>query len=713
MNLPTITDIKIKNSSRNKNSNTILVSTREFDPNTHRIILRVNNKFYDDLKYHIKEVVINQGGSQFQLPGMNESVTIYAQLYDYKNDRIICTKKKDFTKILGSWGLALGDSIMSTQNDYFNLFWNSNRKVIKVNGPFDKDGKLQAEVKPGERYYFTAEPNQKLHPVELLSAKWAYQYDDGNAVLFKNHHETIKNGYSAMDCEFHADPRKIKVFAYFQERNENVMVEFNNFGKAEEITLKNQQVEEQPKESAQEEKPEVENNEESLVWSKKVSPEFCNKVIEICKNLWGEKRKMEMTNGLMAVMNVETWGSFKAHHREGYKSANDDPKKLTIKDFWKDNERKSTRAVGLIQFTQKALEQLGEFVEGSGFDKLNELKVKYAKMGEIKQLDKVQKYFARMKGSIKTPEDIYLAVFAPTGIGKKDDFVLYKRGTQEYTSNESVDIKNIPSKRGNKNDGLITRKEILLRYYKSYEEGKLNKTTISKQEKSHNIKQNKKEDNSSEGKNIEESKNNKKWHDPLDYCQRTKYNYYGEQNIKGGTFGKVRNNETKNHQGIDLFALPGKDNVYACVEGEVVESRYSNTGGNVLTIKVKDPNVLRVRMKEINYKLEYNNSNKGEQKSANNFDIEKEKNIYLRYYHLSKVYVNKTDKKEVTAGAIIGQSGVTGNAGGTRGPHLHFEILNTTSYPKGLPNRMNPAYFIKLQPIKNDIQDEAKKKKHY
>ncbi len=264
MNLPTITDIKIKNSSGNKNSNTILVSTRKFEPNTHRIILRVNKKFYDDLKYHIKEVVIDEGRSQFQLPGMNESVTIFAQLYDYKNDRIICTKKKDFTKILGSWGLALGDSIMSTQNDYFNLFWNSNRKVVKVNGPFDKDGKLQAEVKPGERYYFTAEPNQKLHSVELLSAKWAYQYDDGNPVLFKNHNETIKNGYSAMDCEFHADPRKIKVFAYFQQRNENVMVEFANFGKAEKITPKNQQVEEQPKESAQEE-PEVEKISEAKV----------------------------------------------------------------------------------------------------------------------------------------------------------------------------------------------------------------------------------------------------------------------------------------------------------------------------------------------------------------------------------------------------------------------------------------------------------------
>lgn len=33
--------------------------------------------------------------------------------------------------------------------------------------------------------------------------------------------------------------------------------------------------------------------------------------------------------------------------------------------------------------------------------------------------------------------------------------------------------------------------------------------------------------------------------------------------------------------------------------------------------------------------------------------------------------------------------------------------------PKTLSNRISLVYFIKLQPIKNDIQDEAKKKKHY
>ncbi|GEN78235.1 hypothetical protein [Chryseobacterium hagamense] len=249
MNLPTITDIKIKNSSGNKNFNRILISTREFDPNTHRIILRVNNKFYDDLKYYTKELVIDQGSSQFQLPGMNKSLTIYAQLYDYKNDRIVCTKEKDFVKTLGSWELALGDRIISISNDYFNLFWNSNRKVVKVNGPFDKDGKLQAEVKPGERYYFTAQPNQNLHDVELLSVKWSYRYDDGELIKFKNHNEIISNGFNMMDCIFHNEPKKIKVYAYFFNPSDKVMVEFSNFEKPQDMIDGNDLTEEETEKS--------------------------------------------------------------------------------------------------------------------------------------------------------------------------------------------------------------------------------------------------------------------------------------------------------------------------------------------------------------------------------------------------------------------------------------------------------------------------------
>lgn len=222
-----------------------------------------------------------------------------------------------------------------------------------------------------------------------------------------------------------------------------------------------------------------------LFWGGKVSCEFRKKVVQICSELWGESRKMEMANGLMAVMSVETRGSFKAQQLEGWRSVKE-PGEMSIKDFWKDGNRKSSRAIGLIQFTQDALQNnLKEYKSNPNlsieqrFDELNKLKLKYAQMGEIKQLDKVKKYFEPQKSNIKSAEDIYLAVFAPTGVGKKDDYVLYQKynnptsdrestSTKNYKANESVDTK---SNGINKNDGKIQRSEILERFHNSKNEG--------------------------------------------------------------------------------------------------------------------------------------------------------------------------------------------------------------------------------------------------
>lgn len=206
-----------------------------------------------------------------------------------------------------------------------------------------------------------------------------------------------------------------------------------------------------------------------LIWGGSVNCDFRKKVVQICKDLWGESRKMEMANGLMAVMKVETDGSFKAHQIMGKPIG--DVNKITKDDFWliKKDGSKTSRAVGLIQFTQSALVQIGEFKNGTGFDKLHAVKLKFAKMGEIAQLDYVKKYFEPAKDKIKTPEDIYLQVFAPGGVGKKDNFVLYTVGTEEYRQNKSIDLEN-------DGDGKILRSEILGRYKKSKIEGAGKKT---------------------------------------------------------------------------------------------------------------------------------------------------------------------------------------------------------------------------------------------
>jgi predicted Fe-Mo cluster-binding NifX family protein len=204
-----------------------------------------------------------------------------------------------------------------------------------------------------------------------------------------------------------------------------------------------------------------------LIWGNKVNCDFRKKVIQICKSLWPDKYK-EMANGLMAVMKVETSSSFKANQIMGKELQ--DINTLSKDDFflYKKDGTKTSRAVGLIQFTQAALVQIGEFTNGSGFDKLHEVKLKFAKMGEIKQLDYVKKYFEAAKDKIKSPEDIYLHVFAPSGVGKKDNFVLYEKGTDEYSQNKSVDEEN-------NNDGEIQRSEILGRYKTSFDEGKNNR----------------------------------------------------------------------------------------------------------------------------------------------------------------------------------------------------------------------------------------------
>jgi hypothetical protein len=208
---------------------------------------------------------------------------------------------------------------------------------------------------------------------------------------------------------------------------------------------------------------------EQLVWGNKVNCDFRKKVLQISKELWPDNH-LNMANGLMAVMYVETSGSFKAHQIMGKKLQ--DVKDITAEDFWleKSDGTKTSRAVGLIQFTQAALEAIGEFTGGTGYAKLHATKLRFAKMGEVNQLDYVKKYFEPAKDSIKSPEDIYLHVFAPKGVGKANDYVLYEKGTEEYRQNKSVDTEN-------DNDGKIQRSEILGRYDTSIKAGEGNKTS--------------------------------------------------------------------------------------------------------------------------------------------------------------------------------------------------------------------------------------------
>ncbi|MET3038354.1 PAAR-like protein [Chryseobacterium sp. NRRL B-14859] len=419
-----------------------------------------------------------------------------------------------------------------------------------------------------------------------------------------------------------------------------------------------------------------------LVWGEKVSCEFRKKVIQICAELWGENRKMDMANGLMAVMNVETRGSFKAQQLEGWRSVKD-PKEMTIKDFWKDGKRKSSRAVGLIQFTQDALQNnLKEYKSNSSlsveerFDELNKLKLQYAQMGEIKQLDKVKKYFESQKDSIKSPEDIYLSVFAPIGVGKNDDYILYQKYDDPSNNKEKTSNKNYQANKSvdeeNNNDKKIQRSEILGRYNISFTQGSGNKPKTFNCENAQTPPQN--------------SIPGNKWHDPIDNPMLCLYTQNGNYRPRYNVFGTVRKERSNhNHQGIDLLALPGS-NAYACVDAYVEFISVQSGYGNVICLKVKEPKEFLKRKREFN--LQY--SNMGEIQTGAGFSFDGD--FYLFYAHLQEVDKSLKAKQEVSCGAIIGKNGTSGY-GQTKDPHLHFEIRSSPS-GSGLSNRCHPGIFV-------------------
>ena len=171
-----------------------------------------------------------------------------------------------------------------------------------------------------------------------------------------------------------------------------------------------------------------------LIYADRVTPEFCQKVKKISSNIGVDP------NHLMACMCFETGGEFKA---KWYKSSN---------------------AVGLIQFTQAAVDELN--VNPQLAPKAKTSKNALSQMTEIEQLDYVEKYFlihkTKYKRSMSNVADLYMAIFCPAGVGKKDDYVLYKKGTKAYSSNNGLD-KN--------KDGLITKAEAASKPMQKLQEG--------------------------------------------------------------------------------------------------------------------------------------------------------------------------------------------------------------------------------------------------
>ena len=130
---------------------------------------------------------------------------------------------------------------------------------------------------------------------------------------------------------------------------------------------------------------------------------------------------------------------------------------------------------------------------------------------------------------------------------------------------------------------------------------------------------------------------------------------------KGNTFGMVRKHDDgspKAHQGWDLQTLNGSP-LYAIAEGEIAyvdKTDNSNYGRSIM---------LRFQLN-------------GQE-------------LYAFYAHIESSLVQNFDW--VSEGTLIGYSGSTGNAKGSKSyaQHLHFEIREKRYCGKGLDGRLDPV----------------------
>lgn len=197
--------------------------------------------------------------------------------------------------------------------------------------------------------------------------------------------------------------------------------------------------------------------------------------------------------------------------------------------------------------------------------------------------------------------------------------------------------------------------------------------------------------------------NNTGWHDPLDVMQICAYSFKGIFDPYNATFHY--RSTTRPHQGVDLFATPNTP-VYACLDGRIAFAGVQRDYGNVIILAIEEPSQVEMfkKRRKDDFKSFYTNSGKSELMDGPKFDIEADV-FYLAYAHLSGFNVIKGDF--VKSGDVIGFSGETGNAKGTKGPHVHFEVRSKLS-SGGINNRCNPALYFDYEQYDKDKKNANK-----
>lgn len=162
----------------------------------------------------------------------------------------------------------------------------------------------------------------------------------------------------------------------------------------------------------------------------------------------------------------------------------------------------------------------------------------------------------------------------------------------------------------------------------------------------------------------------------------------GLASARCATFGKVRNNNTRNHQGIDFSSNTGTD-IIVVANGRVIHivEAYISTENFGAFV------VLQCQIDDL----------PEPQKSYARKNVKGDV-VWFFYVHLSYIDPNLKHDPDVRVGTVLGKTGTSGNAKGmntiAKGGHLHFEArhVSTGSPGKGLVGRFDPLPFFPLIP---------------
>lgn len=98
------------------------------------------------------------------------------------------------------------------------------KRVVKIEGPFNKNDELVDILIPGEAYHYLGTPNRDMDDAELLTMKWAYRIDDGEITPFLKSKYSKSKGKSKMSGSLPADfsANNATVYAYFNRPSDDI-----------------------------------------------------------------------------------------------------------------------------------------------------------------------------------------------------------------------------------------------------------------------------------------------------------------------------------------------------------------------------------------------------------------------------------------------------------------------------------------------------------